>query len=163
MKKADIFVICGIVLMLIIILSRIGKRENLYSEYVGKDTHRVYGDGAYQMATGHDENGYIIRTFYSCKYNTGIIYEIRGTEETGDFLYVYGLTYKGDDAYAVVSLADDTLKYYSEAEPEFLYRQDMTEAGDLTVLTAFEKFTEEERKILTDLKNGSGREALDLD
>ena len=87
-------------LLLIVLLCSCGVDSNIW-----KDTHKVLGDGTYQIFN-HTRDGVKIKGISNSKYHECIVDEIVAMKETEEYLYVYG-KFTEHDVYTVIDIINN--------------------------------------------------------
>lgn len=116
MKKAALVIL--VLLIVYLLLANAMRPKVLYP--AGRDTVESFGDGTYQIFSGHTADGLRIETLYNCKYDVVIIPQVEHFQIANGKVYVTGksiayYTYDGVDIectyehYAVIEIETNKL------------------------------------------------------
>ena len=145
MKK----VFCSICVLFVLIMCSCNDNTNVW-----KDTHKVYGDGTYQIFN-HKKNGIDIKGISNSKCHQCIIDEIRSIKEIDEFVYVYG-KFTGHDVYTVIDTNNNKAKYFVICEPGDVLGMtninELIKSGTFEFLSSYDYFNEKEKEIFNDIK-----------
>ena len=145
MKK--IFIIS---LLFIATISACGSNVDIW-----KDTHKVYGDGTYQIFN-QKRDGVDIKGISNSKYHQCIIDEILSMRDIDGILYVNG-KFTGHTVYAIINTVNNTVKYYAELQEDDVLGMtninDLISSGTFELLPSYNDFSDEEKAILNSLNN----------
>ena len=122
---------------------------------VWKDTHKVYGDGTYQIINNYKQDGTAIKGVSNSKCHQCIVDEIIFMEEIEECLYVYG-KFTGHDVYAIINTNNNKAKYFVIIQPDDVLGMtninDLIESGTFEFLDSYDDFTDEEKEIFEKMK-----------
>lgn len=146
MKK--IFIIIS--LLFIATISACGNNVDIW-----KDTHKVYGDGTYQIFN-QKRDGVDIKGISNSKYHQCIIDEILSMKDIDGILYVNG-KFTEHTVYAIINTVNNTVKYYAELQEDDVLGMtninDLISSGTFELLQSYNDFSDEEKAILNSLNN----------
>ena len=148
MKKYLVFIF--VILLLFITACNTEKK---YDEW--KDTHKVYGDGTYQIFN-QKRDGVDIKGISNSKYHQCIIDEILSMKDIDGILYVNG-KFTEHTVYAIINTVNNTVKYYAELQEDDVLGMtninDLISSGTFELLPSYNDFSDEEKAILNSLNN----------
>ena len=146
MKK--IFIIIS--LLFIATISACGNNVDIW-----KDTHKVYGDGTYQIFN-QKRDGVDIKGISNSKYHQCIIDEILSMKDIDGILYVNG-KFTEHTVYAIINTVNNTVKYYAELQEDDVLGMtninDLISSGTFELLQSYNDFSDEEKAILNSLND----------
>lgn len=155
MIKRFINIICISILSLLflfIVVSRLMTHQ--YEYFIGKDTHRAFGNGEYQIMTQKDWNGVKTYSLYNMKYNETIIKIIQNYKKKANYVYFYGIG--TSEIFVVLNTDNNKITYYSSNGADHLiYYNEMMQNDEIKVIYSFEKFKDEEKNMLKKLMRES--------
>lgn len=136
-----------------LILCLSGCKNNLIYEQ-GKDTVNAYGDGTYQILHQRiDAQEYKILS--NCKYNQCVLTEIDSYKSVGDDAYFIGKYYTSR-VWCRLSISENLLLYYIEDNEKedftMIYLNDMQADNQIKLLSSYEEFSENDRRIFEELE-----------
>lgn len=138
-----------IFLLLLVMLCSCNNNSDIW-----KDTHKVLGDGTYQIFN-HTDDGIKIKGISNSKCHQCIVDKIIAMNETEQSLYVYG-KFTEHDVYAVIDLNNNKAKYFAVLEKDDVLGMtninDLINSETLEILENFDDFDESEKEILENLK-----------
>ena len=144
MKK--IYIIIS--LILIAIMSACGNNADGW-----KDTHKVYGDGTYQVFN-QKKNNVDIKGISNSKYHQCIVDEIVSMKDIDGILYVNG-KFTEHTVYTIINTFNNKVKYYVELpEGDVLGTtniNDLISSGDFELLQSYDDFSDKEKVIFDNL------------
>lgn len=148
MKKYLVFIF--VILLLFITACNTEKK---YDEW--KDTHKVYGDGTYQIFN-QKRDDVDIKGISNSKYHQCIIDEILSMKDIDGILYVNG-KFTEHTVYAIINTVNNTVKYYAELQEDDVLGMtninDLISSGTFELLQSYNDFSDEEKAILNSLNN----------
>lgn len=142
MKKYLVFIF--VILLLFITACN---NEKKYDEW--KDTHKVYGDGTYQII--HQENKKILT---NCKHNQCVLTTIDNYTEKDTYVYFVG-DYYLKKVYCKLDTTTNMLSYFVENNDEdfiMVYLNDMLIDKQIELLSSFDEFSEIDKSEFIALK-----------
>lgn len=121
---------------------------------VWKDTHKVLGDGTYQIFN-HTSDGVKIKGISNSKYHQCIVDEIISMKEFEEDLYVYG-KFTEHDVYTIIDISNNKAKYFVVIEQDDVLGMtninDLINSGTFDFLESYDEFSDDEKEILKGLK-----------
>ena len=143
MKK--IFIIS---LIFIVIMGGCGNNIDMW-----KDTHKVYGDGTYQIFN-QKKDDVDIKGISNSKYHQCIIDEIVSMKDIDGVLYVNG-KFTEHTVYTIINTLNNKVKYYVELQEGDVLGMtninDLISSGDFELLHSYDDFSDAEKEILDSL------------
>lgn len=150
-KKILYFI--GVLLMSISLITKLCSCS-VNDSNVWKDTHKVLGDGTYQIFN-HTSDGVKIKGISNSKYHQCIVDEIVAMKEFEENLYVYG-KFTEHDIYTIINLDNNKTKYYAVIEQDDVLGMtninDLINSGTFVLLESYDGFDKTEKNIFDDLK-----------
>lgn len=147
MKKIVYFML----LFLIVMLCTCNNDSNIW-----KDTHKVLGDGTYQIFN-HTNDGVKIKGISNSKCHQCIVDEIVAMKESEEYLYVYG-KFTEHDVYTVIDKINNKAKYYVVIEQDDVLGMtninDLINSGTFEFLENYDEFSDSEKETFKGLGTG---------
>ncbi len=145
MKKT----VCFIFVLIIALLCSCKNNTNVW-----KDTHKVLGDGTYQIFN-HKRNGININGISNNKYHQCIVDEIIAMKKTEQNIYIYG-KFTEHDVYTTINLNNNKVKYFVVIEQDDVLGMtninDLINSGTFEMLKSYDDFNVTEKEIFDILK-----------
>ena len=114
-----------------------------------KDTHRLLGDGTYEIFNNH-VNGEKVYGISNSLCSQCIVDVIIKSKEQNDIMYVYG-KFTEHDVYVSIDLKNNYARYFAKIEPDGVLGMTETkklqDSGTFEMLSTYDDFTEIERNI----------------
>ena len=137
-----------LLLFLVVMLCSCNADSNVW-----KDTHKVLGDGTYQIFN-HTNDGVKIKGISNNKYHQCIVDEIIAMKEFEDKVYVYG-KFTEHDVYTIIDISSNKAKYFVVIEQDDVLGMtninDMINSGTFEFLESYDEFNDDEKTILNSL------------
>lgn len=136
------------ILVIFIIISRLMSHNYEYS--MGKDSHKAFGNGEYQILTKNNLKDVKEYSLYNMKYKETIIESVQGYKKKANYIYFYGIG--ADEIFVLLNVDDNKIIYYSASDEDHLiYYNKMIEDNVLQTINSFEKFKDEDQKVFKKL------------
>lgn len=142
------------------IMSGCGEPDTEPWKNIGKDTHKVYGDGTYQIVNySNVDEDKIYRAIINDRCDECCVDEVCNIKETEDKIYVYGKNkdhdaYKNNedhDVYLTIDMVTNIGKYFEFVPPgeesELMFKELLIDTGKFEILNSYEEFDVEEKEM----------------
>lgn len=120
-----------------------------------KDTHRLLGDGTYQIFNNH-VNGKKAYGISNALCNQCIVDVIIKSKEVDDVMYVYG-KFTGHDVYVSIDLKNNYARYFVKIEPDDVLGmteiEKLKDSGTFEMLSTYDDFSDSEKMVFDFFQN----------